>query len=149
MFGKVGVLNAFFKNLFILFIFIFGYIGSSLLCVGFLQLWRAGVTLCCAAWASHCGGFSCFGARALSARASVVVACRLSSCGSRALEHRLSSCGTRAQLLRGMWDLPGPGLKPVSPALAGGFLTTAPSGKSLKCIFDLRYFQLNDWFIRI
>ena len=28
-----------------------------------------------------------------------------------------------------MWDLPGPGLKPVSPALAGGFLTTAPPGK--------------------
>ena len=29
-------------------------------------------------------------------RASVVVACRLSSCSSRALEHRLSSCGARA-----------------------------------------------------
>ena len=28
-----------------------------------------------------------------------------------------------------MWDLPGPGLEPVSPALAGGFLTTAPPGK--------------------
>ena len=27
-------------------------------------------------------------------------------------------------MLRGMWDLPGPGLEPVSPALAGGFLTT-------------------------
>ena len=30
-----------------------------------------------------------------------------------------------------MWDLPGPGLEPVSLALAGGFLTTAPPGKSL------------------
>ena len=29
-----------------------------------------------------------------------------------------------------MWDLPGPGLKPVSPALAGGFLTTVPPGRS-------------------
>ena len=29
-----------------------------------------------------------------------------------------------------MWDLPGPGREPVSPALAGGFLTTAPPGKS-------------------
>ena len=29
-----------------------------------------------------------------------------------------------------MWDLPRPGLEPVSPALAGGFLTTAPPGKS-------------------
>ena len=28
-----------------------------------------------------------------------------------------------------MWDLPGPGLEPVSPALAGGFLSTAPPGK--------------------
>ena len=29
-----------------------------------------------------------------------------------------------------MWDLPGPGLEPVLPALAGGFLTTMPPGKS-------------------
>ena len=42
---------------------------------------------------------------------------------------RLSSCGTRAQLLCGMWDPPRPGLKPVSPALAGRFSTTAPAGK--------------------
>ena len=51
------------------------------------------------------------------------------SCGSRALERRLSSCGARALLLRGMWDLPRPGLEPMSPALAGGFLTTVPPGK--------------------
>ena len=42
---------------------------------------------------------------------------------------RLSSCGSRAQLLRGMWDLPRPGLKPVSPALAGRFSTTVPPGE--------------------
>ena len=42
---------------------------------------------------------------------------------------RLSSCGSRAQLLRGMCDLPRPGLEPVSPALAGRFSTTAPPGK--------------------
>ena len=53
-------------------------------------------TLCCGVRASHCGGFSCCGARTLGARASVVVAHRLSSCGSWALEHRLSSCGARA-----------------------------------------------------
>ena len=40
-----------------------------------------------------------------------------SSCGSRALEHRFSSCGARAQLLRGMWDLPGTGLEPGSPCI--------------------------------
>ena len=44
---------------------------------------------------------------------------------------RLSICGSRAQLLRGMWDLPRPGLEPVSPALAGRFLTTVPPGKPL------------------
>ena len=33
-------------------------------------------------------------------------------------------------MLRGMWDLPGPGLEPVFPALAGRFLTTVPPGKS-------------------
>ena len=44
---------------------------------------------------------------------------------------RLSSCGTRAYLLRVMWDPPRPGLEPVSPALAGGFPTTAPPRKSL------------------
>ena len=43
--------------------------------------------------------------------------------------HRLISCGSRAQLLHGMWDLPRPGLKPVSPALAGRFSSTAPPGK--------------------
>ena len=43
--------------------------------------------------------------------------------------HRLRNCGSRAQLLRGMWDLPRPGLKPVSHALAGRFSTTAPPGK--------------------
>ena len=69
--------------------------------------------------------FLCCRARALGLRASGAVA------------HRLSSCGSRAQLLHGMWDLPGPGLTPVSPALAGGFLTTAPPGKSSVCFRSL------------
>ena len=43
--------------------------------------------------------------------------------------HRLSSCGSQAQPLCIMWDLPRPGLEPVSPALAGRFSTTAPPGK--------------------
>ena len=47
---------------------------------------------------------------------------------------RLSSCGSRAQLLHGMWDLPRPGLEPVSPALTGGFLTTAPPGKPYRIL---------------
>ena len=115
----------YFLNIYLcIYLFIFGCIGSSLL--------RAGATLRCGVQASYCSGFSC-GARALGSRASVVVACGLNSCGSQASECRLSSCGSQAQLLRGMWDLPGPGLEPMSPALAGGFLTTAPPGKSPLC----------------
>ena len=34
-----------------------------------------------------------------------------------------------------MWDLPRPGLKPVSPALAGRFSTTVPPGKPPKSWF--------------
>ena len=47
--------------------------------------------------------------------------------GSR--EYKFSSCGTRALLPCGMWGLPGPGIKPVSSALGGGFFTTELPGK--------------------
>ena len=70
---------------------------SSLWCTGFSLQWL----LLLRRMGSKCTGFS--------------------SCGSWALERRLSSCGTWAQLLHGMQDLPGPGLEPVSPALAGRF----------------------------
>ena len=85
----------FFINLFI-YLFIFVCVGSSLLCVGFLQLFRAGATLHCGARASHCGGFSCFRARDLGARASVVLARGLWSAGSVVVVHGLScsaACG--------------------------------------------------------
>ena len=104
---------------------------------GSLQLRRAGATPHCSVQASHCSGLSCCRARALGVRASVVVARGLSSCGSQALECRPSSCGARAQLLRSMWDPPGPGLKPMSPALAGRLSTTAPPGKPGK-VFESR-----------
>ena len=54
--------------------------------------------------------------------ASLVLEHRLQTC-------RLSNCGSWAHLLRGMWDLPRPGLEPMSPASAGRFSTTAPPGK--------------------
>ena len=53
----------------------------------------------------------------------------LTIAASLVAERRLSSCGSQAHLLRGMWDLPRPGLEPVSPALAGRFSTTVPPGK--------------------
>ena len=49
---------------------------------------------------------------------------------------RLSSCGSRAQLLRGMWDFPRPGLELVSPAWAGRFSTTAPPGKPSNTVLN-------------
>ena len=80
-----------------------------------------------------------FCARALSScgkRGPLLIAVRgpLTIAASLVVEHRLqtrrlSNCGSRAQLLRGMWDPPRPGLEPVSPALAGGLSTTAPPGK--------------------
>ena len=47
---------------------------------------------------------------------------------SRACE--VSNCSTQAWLPNSLWNLPGPGIEPMSPALAGGFLTTGPPGKS-------------------
>ena len=64
----------------------------------------------------------------LTITASLVVEHRLQT-------HRLSNCGSRAQLLCGIWDLPRPGLEPMSPALAGRFSTTAPPGKPWNKIF--------------
>ena len=103
---------------------------SSLWCTGYslrwpLLLWSTG---------SRRTGFS-----SCSTQASVVVARRLSSCGSWAksagsvvVTHRLScsaACGILPQ-----------GLEPVSPALAGGFSTIAPPGKYRDCISELDFF---------
>ena len=38
-----------------------------------------------------------------------------------------------------MGNLPGPGIEPVSPALAGRFLTTAPLEKPLSIFFEGSY----------
>ena len=53
---------------------------------------------------------------------------------------RLSSCGSRAQSLRGMWDLPRPGLEPASPASAGRLSTTAPPGKPKSTFYVTHHF---------
>ena len=65
----------------------------------------------CSAQASHCGGSSC--------------------CRPWAPGHVSSVVAARAQLSCTMWNPPGPGVEPVSPALAGRFLTIEPPGKSL------------------
>ena len=60
--------------------------------------------------------------------------------------HRLSICGVWAALVEaGVFRcsvacgilVPRPGIKPASPALEGGFLTTGPPGKLLLLILDI------------
>ena len=48
-----------------------------------------------------------------------------------------------------MWDLPGPGLEPVSPALAGGFLITVPPGKSLSFFLDFFFLMWTNFKVII
>ena len=94
---------------------------------------------CCARAFSSCGkrGPLFITVRGpLSITASLVAEHRLQT-------RRLSSCGSRAQLLRGLWDLPRPGLEPVSPALAGRFSTTAPPEKPINLFIYL--FNLFIW----
>ena len=71
--------------------------------------------------------------RLLAAVAALVVEpldVQLGGCNSQAPEHQLSSHGSWAYLPCGMWNLPGPGIEPMSLALAGRFLTSGPPGKS-------------------
>ena len=62
--------------------------------------------------------------------------CGFSSCSTWAqqlwlpvLENSLKSCGTQTWLLCVMWDFLKPGIKLVSPALAGRFFISKPPGK--------------------
>ena len=67
--------------------------------------------------ASRCRGFSC------------CRVCALDRVGSEIVAHGLScpmACGSL---------IPGPGIKSMSPALAGGFLTIGPLGKSYHLFF--------------
>ena len=45
--------------------------------------------------------------------------------------------GTRAQLPHSIWDPPGPGIEPVSPALQGKLSTTGPPGKPPGSVLEL------------
>ena len=57
---------------------------------------RVGATPCCGIWASHCGGFSCCRAQALSTQASVAAGLGLSSRGAQALGlMEFSSCSSQ------------------------------------------------------
>ena len=100
--------------------------------------------------------FGCSGSFAAAHRPSPVVASwvtpqlwrvgLLSSCGARA-SLVAEALGTQTSqrtgqelcmwvsLLQGRWRLPRPGVKPLSPALVGGFSRTIPPGKSNNVYF--------------
>ena len=108
-------------------------------CMGFHQLWRGGgyclvarhgLLITVASLAAEHGLQSVW--------ASVAVAHGLNSCSSWVLERRPNSHGAQAALLHGMWDLPGPGIEPVSPALAGGFFTTETPGSPILNDFNMK-----------
>ena len=109
-----------FLSAYVLFIYVCMYVW---LCWVFVSV--QGLSLVVASGghsSSRCGGHSSSRCVGLSLSRPLVAEHRLQT-------HRLSNCGSRAELLRGMWDLPRPGLEPASPALAGRFSTTAPPGK--------------------
>ena len=86
--------------------FIFLYTGSLVLYGAFSSY---------SAWVSHCRSFSY---------------------GAWALGHEgFSSCGTWALVCCSMCDLPGPGIKPMFPALTGELLFTGPPGKFCSFFF--------------
>ena len=83
-----------------------------------LSCWLQALS-CGSEWGLRCSS----GTRASHPGGSLVVA---RGCGASGP----SSCGTRAELPHSMWNLPRPGIEPMSPELADGFLTPGPPGKS-------------------
>ena len=90
------IFTAFFKYKFIYFWLHWVFIAARGLARRLSLVAAMGATLFCSARASHCGGFSCCGAWALGAQASVAVARGSVVVASQALERRLSTYGTRA-----------------------------------------------------
>ena len=108
------------------YLFIYSFLAVLGLCCytwAFSSCSKQGLLSSCGARASHCGGFSCCGAQALGHVGSVVVGCT----GLVALWHV---------------KFPRPGVEPMSPALAGGFLTTGPPGKSRENCFKSPFLYL-------
>ena len=88
-----------------------------------------GLLSSCDAQASHCSGSS------------------WQSTGSG--HSGFSRCSLRVELPHSVWNMPGPGIEPTSPALAGGIATTGPLRKSslfLCFVLPLSYrkFSLTD-----
>ena len=143
---NIHELNAGMNAIAFFFFFFFFFKGRDLLDTSlFIYLFLAvlGFRFCARAFSS-CGE-----------RGTLLIAVRgpLTIVASLIAEHRLqtrrlSSCGSRTQPLRGTWDLPRPGLEPVSPASAGRLSTTAPPGKPPQSN-TLSYFMMSDFVCHI
>ena len=106
-------------------------LSSSFLKKYLFNSWPCWVFAALQAFSSCCsrGLLSGCRVRASRCRARALGCPGISGCSVHTLEHRLHNCGALGLVSHGSWDLPEPGIKPVSPALQGGFLATEPPGK--------------------
>ena len=103
----------------------------------------AALGLCCCAQAfSSCGTWG-----PVFAAVSRLLFAVASRCGAQSLECVGFSYGVWAELLWGVLNLPGPGVKTVSLAMTGWFLTTGPPKKSLS--FYIFKWLKKKWFVEI
>ena len=104
----------------------FGYAGSSLLFQAFSSCGQQELLSSCGARAFHCSVFSCCRAWAPGRVGPVVVALGL--------------------VAPSMWDLPRPGIEPLTLALASRIFTTGPPGKSPPVSRGLVFCILGTWW---
>ena len=106
-------------------VYLFNWAGLGLCCCAraFSSCGKLGPLSSCCVQSSCYIGLSCCGTQALGCAG-------FSTCGMWAQQLRLlgsraqaQQLGTWAQLLHGMWDPPGLGVKPMSPELASGLFT--------------------------
>ena len=76
-------LGSFFFNTFICLFYCLAVLGFHCCMQAFSSCVKQGLLSSCSARASHCSGFSCWGALALGSQALAVGSCGLSSCGSQ------------------------------------------------------------------
>ena len=117
-----------------IYLFTFGYAGSSLLGGLFSRCGGQGLLSSCNAQASHCGGFSCCGAQSLACMGS-----GLPPPGSRAVAHGLS-CPTAHGAF------PDHGLNPCLLHWRVGSVPPSPQGR-LPCYFRLIILYCQDSFL--
>ena len=122
---------------------VFACAGSWLLSVAQSRFRKWGLLCSCGTRAAQCGDFSCCEQGSRDPWASVIAAPRVYSVGSVALEHE-PSCSAACGIF--------PDQGSMSPALAGGFLTSEPPGKS--CLLhrglcrDFVFWEIPIWEVR-